>query len=261
MIKRIIKDVFNKISYDLLRKNGMFSQIEMLMGIIKRDKEFEDIYKYCKDYTMLSIERIYALYNATRYIVEEGIQGDIVECGVWKGGSAMIAASVLKNRNALERKFYLYDTYSGMSEPTERDIDFRNKPAKVKYSSMQKGNISSKWCYSSLLEVKKNLFSTGYPEEQFIFVEGKVEETIPGVAPDIISLLHLDTDWYESIYHELCHLFPKLSIHGVISIDDYGHWQGAKKAVDKYFSENKIRILLNMVDYTGRIAIKTRWVK
>ena len=68
--------------------------------------------------------------------------------------------------------------------------------------------------------------------------------------------MRLDTDWYESTKHELTHLFPLLSSGGVIIIDDYGHWQGAKKAVDEYFEENNIKILLNRIDYTGRVGIK-----
>ena len=83
-----------------------------------------------------------------------------------------------------------------------------------------------------------------------------MEETIPTHIPHAISLLRLDTDWYESTKHELTHLFPLLSPGGVIIIDDYGHWQGAKKAVDEYFEENKIKILLNRIDYTGRIGVK-----
>jgi hypothetical protein len=69
--------------------------------------------------------------------------------------------------------------------------------------------------------------------------------------------LRLDTDWYESTKHELVHQYPKLSVGGVLIIDDYGHWQGARQAVDEYFNDNRLPILLNRIDYTGRIAIKT----
>jgi O-methyltransferase len=100
------------------------------------------------------------------------------------------------------------------------------------------------------------MLSTGYPEENLIFVKGKVENTIPGVTPDRICLLRLDTDWYESTYHELNYLFPRLSVNGVIIIDDYGHWQGAREAVDKYFQAKNVKILLNRIDYSGRVGIK-----
>ena len=77
---------------------------------------------------------------------------------------------------------------------------------------------------------------------------------IPKYLPGEIALLRLDTDWYKSTQHELIHLYPLLVGSGVLIIDDYGHWQGAKKAVDEYFSDKKI--LLNRIDYTGRISIK-----
>jgi O-methyltransferase len=87
-------------------------------------------------------------------------------------------------------------------------------------------------------------------------VKGKVEDTVPKNAPEKIALLRLDTDWYESTRRELVHLFPRLVPGGVLIIDDYGHWQGARKAVDEYIAGNQVKILLNRVDYTGRIGVK-----
>jgi hypothetical protein len=83
-----------------------------------------------------------------------------------------------------------------------------------------------------------------------------VEETIPQHAPEQISVLRLDTDWYSSTKHELMHLFPRLSKNGVLIIDDYGHWAGARKAVDEYFADQTIQPLLNRIDQTGRACIK-----
>jgi hypothetical protein len=97
---------------------------------------------------------------------------------------------------------------------------------------------------------------TNYPQDKLNYVVGKVEDTIPETLPRKIALLRLDTDWYESTLHELNHLYPLLTEGGVLIIDDYGHWQGAKKAVDEYIEKNKLKILLNRIDYTGRIAIK-----
>ena len=74
--------------------------------------------------------------------------------------------------------------------------------------------------------------------------------------PKQIALLRLNTDWFESTYHELVHLYPLLSKGGVLIIDDYGHWQGARKAVDTYFKEQGIYPLLHRIDYTGRIMQK-----
>ncbi|MFX1257024.1 MAG: TylF/MycF/NovP-related O-methyltransferase [Promethearchaeota archaeon] len=97
---------------------------------------------------------------------------------------------------------------------------------------------------------------TGYPKESVVYIKGKVENTIPNMIPEKISLLRLDTDWYNSTYHELKHLYPILSQKGIIIIDDYGHWKGARKATDNYFKENNVQILLNRIDYKGRLGIK-----
>ena len=103
---------------------------------------------------------------------------------------------------------------------------------------------------------KKILYGTGYPSERIHFVPGKVEDTIPASAPESIALLRLDTDWYESTKHELVHLFPRLATSGVLIIDDYGHWRGSRLACDEYFEQNRVPILLNRIDFTGRIALK-----
>src|SRR5207344_857055 len=114
---------------------------------------------------------------------------------------------------------------------------------------------SGLWCRAGFDEVVRNLASTGYPSDRLHFIRGRVEDTIPAGAPEKIALLRLDTDWYESTRHELTHLFPRLSTHGVLIIDDYGHWQGARRAVDEYFSATPI--LLNAIDFTARIAVKS----
>jgi len=168
----------------------------------------------------------------------------------------MVIAHTLLKMNEMNREIYLYDTFEGMSKPSDKDKRrFDSVSAISSWKKSQKGDYNE-WCYSPLNEVKENMFSTGYPKENLIFIKGKVEDTIPNTIPSQISLLRLDTDWYESTYHELQHLFPILSEKGVLIIDDYGYWAGAREAVDKYFKENDIKILLNRVDSTGRVGIK-----
>lgn len=218
-------------------------------------RDFVDIFNQTKKYTMTSIERMFSLFLAIEYIVKYNIPGDIVECGVWKGGSMMLTASALLKKKDLERKLYLYDTYEGMSKPTSRDVrSLDNYVAKTKWLELEKSNL--KWDNASLEEVKKNLYSTKYPPENLIFAKGNVEETIPKIIPEKISILRLDTDWYESTYHELVHLFPRLVKYGILIIDDYGYWKGSREATEKYFKERNIKIFLNRIDNTGRIAIK-----
>jgi hypothetical protein len=219
------------------------------------EEDFKSIYWKTKPFTMTSLERMYAVYKATRHIAKLDIPGSIVECGVWKGGSAMVAALTLLSLGKTDRDIYLYDTYEGMSEPSEKDIHHTGSSAKTEWDSARKSD-RNEWCYSPVNEVKANMLSTGYPKERLHFIQGKVEDTIPGVIPDRIAILRLDTDWYESTYHELKHLYPVVSEGGFLIIDDYGCWQGAREAVDRFFSNDAQPLFLDRIDYTGRIGVK-----
>ena len=207
-----------------------------------------------KPFTMTSNERIFSLCRSVEYVVKHNIAGDIVECGVWKGGSMMAVARTLIAQG-VTRKLHLFDTFEGMSAPTEAD---KTAYGHLAARTLAAGDRNSNpwWAYSPLDEVKKNLLDTGYDQSQIEFVKGKVEDTLPANAPSQISLLRLDTDWYESTYHEMVHLYPRLSVGGVLIIDDYGDWQGARKAIDQYIAEKNLKVLLTRIDFTGRLAVK-----
>jgi hypothetical protein len=238
----VINKILSSFGWKLIKEK------DLLKGSIDMDENsvFMEKYNKCKAFTMTSKERMFSLNQAVQYIEANNIEGDIVECGVWKGGSSMMAALSLKLKN---RKLFLYDTFEGMNEPSENDKNMIGEDAAETWDNRDK-------CDADIFEVKKNMAFTNYPEDNIRYIKGMVEETIPANLPEKISILRLDTDWYESTLHELEHLYPLLTEGGVLIIDDYGHWQGAKKAVDEYISKNKLRILLNRIDYTGRIAIK-----
>jgi O-methyltransferase len=208
-----------------------------------------------KPYTQTSPERLFALCEAVKYISVNQVEGDIVECGVWKGGSMMAVAKTLLSLNDTSRSLYLFDTYEGMTNPGNNDIDIAGNMARSLLDKSKLEEQESIWCYASIQEVKSSILNVGYSSQKIHFIPGKVEDTLPEMAPSKISLLRLDTDWYESTRHELIHLFPRIVSGGVIIIDDYGHWLGARKAVDEYLQDNKIPLLLNRIDYTGRIGI------
>lgn len=210
--------------------------------------EETEIIRRVLPYTMTSPERIFALIQAIKYIVKNRIRGDVVECGVWKGGSIMAVAMTLLKLNCREKTLYLFDTFEGMTQPEEWDVTYYGQPAKDILDQVR--------CYASLAEVESTVCGMGYDRSKIRFVKGRVEETIPDQAPDEISLLRLDTDWYMSTRHELNHLFPRLVQGGVIIIDDYGHWRGSQRATDEYVEQNDLPLLLHRIDYTGRIGIK-----
>jgi O-methyltransferase len=254
LFKSMVRPIIRRAGFDIIRyrKTGLDSDYPLDFSSISIE-----ICDIVKPYTMTSPERIDALINAVQYVVKNEIDGAMVECGVWKGGSSMAMALTLKKLGVENRDLYLYDTFSGMTGPSDVDISIRGATAHKTFSETKISEDASNWCLSPLEEVKENVFSTGYKKEKFHFIKGKVEETIPKNIPEKIALLRLDTDWYQSTKHELTHLFPLLKPNGVLIIDDYGYWEGARKAVDEYISDNNIQILLNRIDYTGRIAVKT----
>jgi O-methyltransferase len=247
MVKTAIHNTFRALGFDIVRANHQGQDFPPDF-----QSEETDIIRKVRPWTMTSAERIYALIQAVRYVSANAIKGAMVECGVWKGGSMAAIARTLLQVQDVSRDLYLLDTFDGMSEPTTRDSDYSGKQA----SEILLENPAFKCADAPLESVKSVLHDTGYPRERIHFVPGKVEETIPSSAPDQISLLRLDTDWYESTRHELLHLFPRLSRGGVLIIDDYGHWKGSRQACDEYFAQNNIHLLMNRIDYTARIALK-----
>jgi O-methyltransferase len=235
----------------------MFSQIfkKKKPGIrnLLPDATDEDLrlIKEIEPYTMTLVERQWAMLTAIRYVDRAGIEGDIVECGVWRGGNMMLA----KKASTRPRKFWLYDTFAGMSEPTEADVDAGGGRAVDRMNKYQTPT-HSEWCYASIEDVRENFERAALLDETVRLVKGKVEDTlrVPANLPGKIALLRLDTDWYESTRAELEILYPRLAAGGVCIIDDYGHWQGARKAVDEYFAQTPV--LLHRIDYTARMFVK-----
>jgi len=260
-MKRLIRQLIRRLGFDIVRYRSTPPQVAPAVTAASVfppdfDPEAIEIIQAVQPYTLTSPERIFALIQAVRYIVQARIPGAMVECGVWRGGSMMAVAHTLKRLGQDQVNLYLFDTYAGMPKPAEVDVDCTGQPALLQFAATQQGEDSSAWCYAPLAEVRQNMASTGYDLNRVKFIKGKVEETIPDAAPAQISLLRLDTDWYASTKHELTHLFPRLSAGGVLIVDDYGYWRGSRKAVDEYLAAQGLHLLLHRIDATGRIAIK-----
>ena len=225
-------------------------------GASNREDEDRETIALVQPYTMTSPARIRALCSATRYIVDANIPGAIVECGVWRGGSMMAAARTLRRLGDQSRELYLFDTFEGMPEPGPQDIAMTGESAKALLAAARCTEDDPMWCYAPFERVVHAMSLTEYPVERIHLVRGKVEDTLQSSAPARIALLRLDTDWYESTRHEMEQLFPRLCRGGVLILDDYGHWQGAKQAFDEYVAKHHVKLLLHHIDYTGRCAVK-----
>jgi O-methyltransferase len=241
-VKALAQTLLGYCGYEIHRRD----YFETLGSYFGFDAATIKIIERVRPFTVTPPERIFALKNAVEYVIKNGISGDIVECGVWKGGSMMAAALTLMNLG-VKRRLCLFDTFTGLTAPTSVDRDI--------YGIAQDERAVGKG-YVPLEEVKANLQSTGYDEQLITYVKGPVEVTLPANAPATIAILRLDTDWYESTRHELQHLFPRLSGGGVLIIDDYGHFEGARQAVDEFIAANRLPLYLQRVDYSCRICVK-----
>lgn len=199
-----------------------------------------------KPHTVTSIERMEYLYEALEHARINRIPGDFVECGVYKGGNILGFLKYLEFHNMFENTVWAYDTFEGMTPP--EDVD------KLWCGTDAKDILDQIMCYCSLDDVKSILKDTKFPSEKIKFVVGDVCETllIPDNIPDRISVMRLDTDWYKSTKMELEVLWDKVSFGGVVIIDDYGDWQGSKKATDEFFLGSRYN--LHRIDF-GSVAV------
>jgi O-methyltransferase len=212
------------------------------------------IMRASKPWTMTSYDRLFALIVAVRYLEAERIAGDVVECGVWRGGSMQAVARTLLEAGSGERHLHLFDTFEGMPAPSDADRRISGGPTAQEMLDSQP-RTGLVWAIAGLEDVRAGMAQTGYPPARIHYHEGRVQDTIPGAAPERIALLRLDTDWYESTRHELEHLFGRLTPGGVLIVDDYDYWEGSRKAVDEFIAKTQARLLLVPID-TGRIAVK-----
>jgi hypothetical protein len=207
------------------------------------------------DYTMTNAVRRHALLKALRYVNERRLPGDFVECGVWRGGNIFLGKLVQDREFPnIHRDFWLYDTFEGMTQPGDFDVSPNGVNALSEFQRLTKAGEG--WCLATREDVEANAISMLGSKDGLRFVQGPVEQTLQHGEhlPAEIAILRLDTDWYESTRAELEILYPRLVSRGVLIIDDYGVWQGAKRAVDEYFAGQAV--FLHRVDHSCRIIVK-----
>jgi hypothetical protein len=227
---------------------------------LKRFLDFSDreklVYLEARHVSLTTPQAVVSLSRAVDHVVKHQIPGALVECGVFRGGSIIAMLRTLLLNNVTDREVYLYDTFEGMPAPDKNDVYYTGEDASTVWANFGGKGDGSNWVKDSLESVKERVLSIGYPEERIHFIKGRVEDTIPGIVPDRIALLRLDTDFYQSTKHELVHLYPLLSLGGLLILDDYGVFLGAQKATDEYFEENHIPLFLARIDESVRIGVK-----
>lgn len=260
-MKGLIQKLCHVFGYEISRFVPKTKRVVEIDTIIPEISESEkEMIATSLQYSMTNPERMWAIVQAMKYLVGKKIEGDVVECGVWKGGNILLFTLLLEFFN-VKKPVWAYDTYEGMSLPTDNDVDFRGKHSKellVSAPRIAEEGTHNIWCYSTLDEVMENVQRHAQSSDAIHFIKGKVEETLMDEKnlPEKISLLRIDTDWYESTKKCLEVLYPRLVSGGVLILDDYGHWKGSRKAFDEYFAERGETPFLHRVDYTCRLMIK-----
>jgi hypothetical protein len=247
VLRRSVQRLVNGFGYQIVRNQSAREQTQ-LQSI---DPEFIELYEKCQAFSSLGIGRLTDLYMAANYVIDRGVPGDFVECGVGMGGVGSLWASVLA-RSSEDRGLYLFDTYEGAPSPGVLD-EFIGSSESAK-ERWQRIKNQTDWTQFTVQSIKSLIAASGLPSEQIHLVPGLVQDTIPDHAPDKISLLHLDTNYYDSTIHELRNLLPRLSKFGVLAIDDYGNLPGVKKAVDEYVADTNMQLFFT-THGTGRIAV------
>ena len=227
------------------------------------DEEFPELYKKWCNESMVPWQGMHDAFDAAKYVTESSIDGDIVECGVWRGGvSALMKDVICRHEAGAGRKFWLFDTFEGMSDPTEHDYKGgRDKnDTLAKHTSLLRSDGSSDWCRGEFSDVQNTLEKALNGMSNVELVKGKVEETLlSNNLPKSIAVLRLDTDFYESTKAELEILLPKVVVGGVLIVDDYGAWAGARKALDDSKENGNLKgfAMFRNHFYGALVAIRT----
>lgn len=207
------------------------------------DEDFWRLYEIAKPFSLLQIVGFHNIYSSIRYVAQRNIPGDFVECGVFLGGASIFAALARDLFGLEDRKVYLYDTFCGFPEGTADYVK-------------SKGRIVEGHRTDSFLEdVKANIAHCNVRPGSYEIVVGPVEETlVTGPVPEKVSILRLDTDFYASTKAEFEALYPKLVSRGVLIVDDYGTWDGVRKATEEALANEPV--MLHRISHSIRSAIK-----
>ena len=188
-------------------------------------------------HTMVGLQRLSHLQHCLETVLREGIPGDVIETGVWRGGSCIFMRGVLAAHDVTDRKVYVADSFQG------------GPPAQAK-PDLDADEPFPKCLAASESEVRENFRRYGLLDDQVVFLSGWFEDTLPAAPMSRLAMLRLAGDMYGSTMTALAALYPKLVPGGFCLVDDYG-LEPCKQAVLDYRAANGITVPIEAIDFTA----------
>lgn len=267
MIRRLAEVVLSRMGYTISRKAPTDSSTASAGAGYDLESEAWESMQVVRSHTMVPYARLVTLYQQVVACERHDIAGSYVECGTWKGGAVGLMALGNLRHSAQRRHIHLFDSFAGIPEPDEEVDGERAVQEVVSVGGEAKGRlVPIKGFYDKYadgvgdLETNRHLLETviGYDSRFLHYHEGWFQDTLPRVAPVLadIAILRLDCDWYASTRICLEYLYNKVVTGGFVVIDDYGYYDGCKRAADEFMTRERIRAYLNHIDASGRYWIK-----
>lgn len=210
----------------------------------EEEPEFLEILANIEPYSMVGRARLHALYRAALDVCRRDLPGNFAECGVAGGGSSALLAYVIKTHSKRTRRLYAFDTFEGMPRPTAADT---HRGIHARSSGWADGTCAAP--VASVLRAAAELQA----EDVVVPVKGLFAETLPRTREEVgeLCLLHLDGDWYESTRDILVNLFDQVVPGGYLQVDDYGYWDGCRRAIHEFEAEHGWQFSIHEIDATG----------
>lgn len=191
--------------------------------------------------TMIGRLRLDNLQSCVTDVLDQGVSGDLIETGVWRGGASIFMRAVLKAYGISDRTVWLADSFQGLPKP-----DPLQYPADADDGLWKADGLAV-----SIDQVKANFTAYGLLDDQVRFLPGWFRDTLPSAPIERLAVLRLDGDMYESTMDALVALYPRLSVGGYVIVDDYGSIAACQKAVDDFRSRHDISDDIKRIDWTG----------
>lgn len=258
MFTRVVNSLASKLGYEVsISRRGTDQLGYDLLA------EANETIRVIRSHTMLPYRRLVTLYQQAVFCEATNLPGSFVECGVWKGGAVGLMALANLRHGSTRRHLHLFDSFEGLPEP-DQSVDGQRA---TEFAQRVGGGVGGKLVALEgafegvgTLEVNQELLeqTIGYPPEYLHYHKGWFQDTLPEQAADVgeIAILRLDGDWYSSTKLCLMHLYEKVVRGGFVVLDDYGWFEGSKKAVDEFMEREGVKAFLNHIDNAGRYWIK-----